>query len=65
MRSLILTLTVLLCSMGSVMAASDHYDNQGKLYTVVGCVAVILLIIILALFALERRIKKMEDQLKD
>lgn len=47
------------------IAAGDHYDNMGKLNTVVICVAVILIGIALFLFYLERRISKIEQSSED
>jgi hypothetical protein len=42
---------------------SDHYDNSGKIWSVVAVVCLVILGIATMLFILERRIKKMEDKL--
>lgn len=64
-----LTRTVLIiafCSIAqSLLAASDHYDNIGKIYAVVAVVCITLLGIAAFLFYLERRIKSLEKQLED
>ena len=55
---------MLLCSLALPLSAQspDHYDASGKLYTVVACVAVIIVGIVLFLFYLERRIAKVEKE---
>lgn len=42
---------------------TDHYDSGGKLIAVIACVAIILIGVFAFLFYLERRIKKVEDDL--
>ena len=44
---------------------SDHYDNAGKIYTVVAVVAITLIGIAAILFYLERRIKSIEEQISN
>ncbi len=44
---------------------SDHYDNAGKIYTVVAVVCITLIGIGVILFYLEKRIKSLEEQIKN
>ncbi len=44
---------------------SDHYDNAGKIYTVVAVVVITLIGIAAILFYLERRIKSIEEQISN
>lgn len=56
-----LSLLMLLISNNLLRAQGDQIANQGKIYAVVACVAVILIGIVAFLFYLERRISSMED----
>ena len=49
-------------SQTSVLGQSDHYDNAGKIYTVVAVVCITIIGIGAMLFYLERRIKSLEEQ---
>ena len=64
-RKLVLTALFFLTWIELTLGAGDHYDNTGKLNTIVACVAVILLGIVFFLFYLERRVSKMEDALDE
>ena len=44
---------------------ADHFDRSGKMNAVIAVVAVVLLGIFLFLIYLERRIKKLENDLND
>ena len=62
MNKLIPIFLVLMISQNSVFGQSDHYDNAGKIYTVVAVVCITILGIAAMLFYLERRIKSIEEQ---
>ena len=62
MNKLIPIFLVLMISQTSVFGQSDHYDNAGKIYTVVAVVCITILGIASMLFYLERRIKSIEEQ---
>ncbi len=49
----------------TVFGQSDHYDNAGKIYTVVAVVCITLIGIAAVLFYLERRIKSLEEQINN
>ena len=49
----------------TVSGQSDHYDNAGKIYTVVAVVCITLIGIGAILFYLEKRIKSLEEQIKN
>ena len=49
----------------TIFAQGDHYDNAGKIYTVVAVVCITLIGIAWILFYLERRIKSLEEQIKN
>ncbi len=55
-----MTIMSLIVPTAGVLAQGDHYANTGKIYTVIACVSVILIVIAIFLFYLERRIKKLE-----
>ncbi|MFT6809518.1 MAG: putative iron-regulated membrane protein [Saprospiraceae bacterium] len=61
MQKSILFLFTLLALTSSLHAQGDQIDNGGKIFTVVVCVAVILLGIVAFLFYLERRISRIEE----
>ena len=46
-------------------STTDHFDNRGKIYTVIICAAIIIIGIALYLFYIERRLKKLEDRYRD
>ena len=62
MNKLISLFLVLISSLTSVYGQSDHYDNAGKIYTVVAVVCITIIGIAAMLFYLERRIKSIEEQ---
>ncbi len=59
--------SLIICLLGfhHLIAASDHYENIGKINTVIFCVAVIIVGIVFFLFYLERRISKLEKKKPD
>ena len=61
MQKLAIFLFSILIYSSSLQAQGDQIDNGGKIWTVVACVAVILLGIVAFLFYLERRISKIEE----
>lgn len=61
MKRILLLLCTLL-GFGQLFANGDHYEDTGKLYTVIACVVVIVIGIVLFLFYLERRISKIEKE---
>ncbi len=46
-------------------ASSDFFRNIGKIYVVVAVIALVFLGIVFFLIALERRLRKLEHQIKD
>ena len=61
MKKVSTLLIVTLFSFSQILAqGNDHYDQSSKIYTVVACVAVILIGIAVFLFFLERRVTKLE-----
>ena len=62
MNKLISIFLVFIMSQTSVLGQSDHYDNAGKIYTVVAVVCITIIGIGAMLFYLERRIKSLEEQ---
>ena len=68
MRQILLPAIFLLISFSQILAqGEDHYESSSKIFTVVACVAVILIGIVIFLFFIERRVSKMEqhyDQLE-
>ena len=65
MNKLIPIFLVLMISQTSVFGQSDHYDNAGKIYTVVAVVCITIIGIAAMLFYLERRIKSIEEQIEE
>ncbi len=46
-------------------SATDHYDNRGKIYTVIICAVIVILAMVFYLFYIERRLKKLERRYQD
>ena len=59
---LLLMITVQLFAQGEGSALADTMAGSEKIYVVVACVTVILLGLLFFLFAIERRIKKLEKK---
>lgn len=61
----LISIAITLCFLfaPSILSAQgDHYDNGGKLIAVILCVSVILVGVAFFLFYLERRVKRLEDE---
>jgi K+-transporting ATPase A subunit len=62
---LMLMVTMQLFAQGEGSVIADTLEGSEKIYVVVACVAIILLGLLLFLFSIERRLKKLEKKSSD
>jgi preprotein translocase subunit SecG len=66
---LLLCLLILLSSIGKAQAdgpqMADLFREQGKIYVVISVIAIIFLSLVFFLIYLERKLKRMEKELKE
>ncbi len=68
MRQLLVTVFGLFCSIHSVFAQGSDTDfmrSMGKMYVVVAVIGAIFLGLVVFLIALDRRLTKLENQIKE
>ena len=64
-RTLVTTIFFLFFTYVNAAATTDHYDNSGKIYTVIICAIMVILAMVFYLFYIERRVKKLEGRIRD
>jgi CcmD family protein len=68
-RNLFILLFMLICSIGfsqeDQVQMADTFYKEGKIYVVIIIFSIVLLGLALYLFFIERKVKKLEEQLKE